>query len=171
MCGAWHRRPTALARKSPAEGPRRVRAGPVPNGRVRTPDRRHVRNGLRAAGEEALERLQELFAAERHALPGRALGTRAHAVVLERRVRSLERVAELEALPHVVVAARLVRRAVLRVHGPAHRPQRPGASLDPDHDPLGRTRVVASVDDPLGEAPGRLLGLHEPDYTIASWPA
>ncbi len=74
-------------------------------------------------------------------------------VVLERRICLLERVFELVPLEDVVVGARLVARAVLRVDRAADRPQCTGLALDPDHDPLRRACVVEPVEDPLGEAP------------------
>ena len=89
-------------------------------------------------------------------------------VVLERLVRSLERVLELEALEDVVVGPRLVARPVLQVHGPADRPDPALLALDPDHDPLLGARVVDAV-----EARARRTGLpasaaSRPEDTIAA---
>src|SRR4051794_41445099 len=73
-------------------------------------------------------------------------------VVLERLVRPLERVVELEALEEIVVLPGLVTRPVLDVHRAPDRPQGAWAALDPDADPLGRPRVVDPRELPLGEA-------------------
>src|SRR5207253_431752 len=78
-------------------------------------------------------------------------------VVLERLVRGHERVGQLVAPEDVVVAPRLVARAVLRVDRPAHGPQRAGKPLDPDHHPLRLAPVVDAVDLALGEPGGRSL--------------
>ncbi len=74
-------------------------------------------------------------------------------VVLERRVRLLERVLELVALEDVV--ARLRRLAVpeLRIDDPADRPHGAGLPLDPDDDPLLPTGVVDPVEHPLRKPP------------------
>jgi hypothetical protein len=66
-------------------------------------------------------------------------------VVLHRLVCRLERVLELVALEEVVVVPGLVALAVLRVHRPAHGPERAGLALDPDDDALLAPLVV----DPL----------------------
>ena len=76
------------------------------------------------------------------------------AVVLERPVRGVERVVELVPLPDDVVGARLRRRGA-RGSPPCDHPQRARPPLDPDDDPLGASRVVPSVHDPLGEPPRR----------------
>lgn len=89
-------------------------------------------------------------------------------VVLERVVRGLERVVELETLEHVIVPAGLVCCAVLGVHGPSHGPERPLLALDPDQDGLLDARVVDSVDDALGEAALRGFPPHGHKDTIGS---
>src|SRR5215212_8193727 len=112
--------------------------------------------GRLPAEEVLLERLQQLFPAERLHLRDRAVAFGHDAVVLQRRVRDVDAVVELVALPDVVVRARLVRGAMLRVDGTTDRPQRAGATLDPDDDPLVATGVVATDDDPFGETTARL---------------
>jgi hypothetical protein len=127
-----------------------------------------VAGDVRSAAEEvALEGLEQLFAAEGAYAAGAAVVLGDDHVVLERRVRALEAVLELVPLPHVVVGARLVGLAMLRVDDAADGPERARPPLDPDHDPFVTARVVASVDYPLGEAPGLQWGLHGGDYTIA----
>jgi hypothetical protein len=118
--------------------------------------------------EPALERLQKLDAGKRPELLLTAVALRDAQVVLEALVRSEERVLELEALEYVVVSSRLVRGPVLRVHGPAHGPERPLLALDPDEDGLLDARVVDSVDDTLGEAAFRGLPPHGYKDTIGS---
>src|SRR5262249_8182476 len=92
------------------------------------------------------------------------------AIVLECGVRGFERVVELVALPQPVAAVVVADRSELRVHGPADRPQCAGASVDPDHDPLGGTGVVASFHNALCESPGRLRSLHRLEYTKSRLP-
>src|SRR6059058_5786385 len=95
--------------------------------------------------EPPLQRAEELLAEERPDLRvGSVLLGDAH-VVLERRVRRLERIDQLVALEDVVVPAGLVAAPVLRVDRAADRPQRAGQPLDPDHDPLGLAPVVDPV--------------------------
>jgi hypothetical protein len=87
-------------------------------------------------------------------------------VVLERLVRSLQRIVELEALEDIVVSAGLVRRTMLRVDGPPDSPESALLALDPDEDGLLDARVVDSVDDTLGEAPLSGLPPHGHKDTI-----
>src|SRR5213078_1908336 len=75
-------------------------------------------------------------------------------------VRSRERVLELVALEEIVVAARLVARTVLRVHGASHGPERALLARDPDHDRLLCPCVVDAVNDPFGEAALRRFPPH-----------
>jgi len=82
-------------------------------------------------------------------------------VVLERVVRSGQRVLELVALEEIVVAPGLVARPVLRVDSAANSPERALLALDPDHDCLLRTGVVDAVDDPFGEAALRRFPPHK----------
>jgi hypothetical protein len=89
-------------------------------------------------------------------------------IVLERVVRYLERIVELEALEHVIVPAGLVCCAVLGVDRPAHGPERALLALDPDQDALLDARVVEPVDDALGEAALRGLPPHKYKDTIES---
>jgi len=120
------------------------------------------------AEEQPLEGLQQLLADERPDLRAAAVLFRDDRVVLERRVRRFEAVIQLVALPQPVVLARHVGLTKLRVHDATDGPHRARQPLDPDHDPLGLTAVVASVHDPFGEAPSRTGCLHEPDYTRAA---
>jgi hypothetical protein len=119
--------------------------------------------------EEPLEWAEQLLAAERPDATVEPVVLGHDAVVLERSVRRLERIVELVALPEPVAVV-VADRAELRVHRPADRPQRTGASVDPDHDPLGGTRVVTSFDDALCESPGRLRSLHDSEYTKSRLP-
>jgi len=106
------------------------------------------------AEKVALERLQQLVAHERlDLLVAPVLFEHTH-VVLQRGVRKLERVFELVALEHVVVAVRLVGRPMLWIDGAADRPHCPRLALDPDHDPLLRTRVIDACEHALGEPAG-----------------
>jgi hypothetical protein len=73
-------------------------------------------------------------------------------VVLQRVVRSPERVVELVTLEQIVVAPRLVARTVLRIDGTTHGPERALLALDPDHDGLLGPRVVDTADDSFGKA-------------------
>jgi hypothetical protein len=73
-------------------------------------------------------------------------------VVLQRVVRSPERVVELVTLEQIVVAPRLVARTVLRIDGTAHCPERALLALDPDHDGLFGAGVVDTADDSFGKA-------------------
>src|SRR5205807_1065779 len=94
---------------------------------------------------------------------------RRHAqVVLERRVRPLERVLELVALEEIVVRPRVVARPVLRIDGTPNRPHGARLALDPDHDPLVRAEIVDAGNDPLREAPLPGVPLHRPEDTIAA---
>jgi hypothetical protein len=115
----------------------------------------------------ALERLEQLVAHERLRSGVAPVLLEHPHVVLERRVRGLERVVQLVPLEDVVVPARLVARAVLRIHGAPHRPQRPLLPLDPDDDALLAALVVDAVEDTLGEAALRRLPLHDRKDTIA----
>jgi hypothetical protein len=121
-----------------------------------------------ATKEPALERLQQLAAGERLQLLRMAVALRHAQVVLERIVRSRERVVELEALEHVIVRAGLVAGSVLGVDSPADSPERATLALDPDEDGLLDARVVDAVDDTLGEAALRRLPPHEHKDTIGS---
>ena len=80
-------------------------------------------------------------------------------------VRRLQRVVELVADEDVVLLVRLGRGAELLVHRPADRPDRTGAPLDPDHDPLLAPGVVPSIQDALDVDPSRVSGLHPVEYT------
>src|SRR5262249_59563260 len=60
----------------------------------------------------------------------------------------------------VVVAARLVARAVLRIDRAPDGPERACLALDPDDDRLLGARVVDSVNDPFGEAALRRFPPH-----------
>src|SRR5262245_28583734 len=114
----------------------------------------------RVTEEKPLEWAEQLLAAERPDTTVEAVVLGHDAVVLERGVRSLERIVELVALPETVAVVVSDGRE-LRVHRPADCPQCAGASIDPDHDPLGGTGVVATFDDALCEPPGRLRSLHD----------
>jgi hypothetical protein len=72
------------------------------------------------------------------------------------------------ALPDVVLDARLVGGAVLKVDGAAHRPHAAGLALDPDDHALQLSRVVPTGHRALREAPASRKGLHALDYTIAT---
>jgi hypothetical protein len=120
------------------------------------------------AKEPSFQRLQKLVAGEGPELLLAAVALRDAEVVLQALVRGEERVLELEALEHVVVSSRLVRLPVLRVHRPAHGPERPLLALDPDEDGLLDARIVDSVDDALGEAAFRGLPPHGHKDTIGS---
>src|SRR5918992_1621129 len=98
--------------------------------------------------EPALEGLQELLPRERPDASVEALVLEHAHVVFERSVRGLERVVELVALEHVVVAAGHVAGTVLGAHDAADRPQRPRTALDPEDDALLR----AVIADPLQDA-------------------
>ena len=129
---------------------------PIPDANLRWPAARR-----RSAAEEvALERLEQLLAAERPRGLVAAVLLRDDDLVLERRVRSLEAVLELEALPEVVVLPRRVALAVLRVDDPADGPHGAGPALDPDQHALERADIVPPFDDPLCEAPRPGLGFH-----------
>ena len=104
------------------------------------------------ARRTTLERLEALVARERPQVLGAAVRLGDGHVVLERRVRVLERVVELVALEDVVVGPRLV--ASLRCCGLTARPTahtRAGLALDPDDDALLAPGVVDSVEHPLRE--------------------
>jgi hypothetical protein len=109
----------------------------------------------------ALERPQELLAGERLRRQLLPVLDAHPSVVVERVVCALERVLELVALEDVVVSARLVGAAVLRVDRPPDRPQRAGLPLDPDHDSLGRARIVDTLQNSLGEDGARAAALHD----------
>src|SRR4051812_9183871 len=82
--------------------------------------------------EPALERAQALVALEWVRRRRDPVLLRDAEIGVERRVRVLERVVELIPLEHVVVAARLVGPAVLRVDDTADRPDAALLALDPD---------------------------------------
>ena len=88
-------------------------------------------------------------------------------IVLERGVRLLERVLELVALEDVVVAARRMIVALLRVDRATDGPDRAGLTLDPDDDALVVPRVVHSVEQTLRKPCAVRRDLHTTDYTIA----
>ena len=120
--------------------------------------------------EPLLERLQQLVPLERdHALEHPVLLEHAD-VVLQRGVRGLEAVVDLEALEHVVVVARLVALAELRVDRTAHGPDRAGLPLDPQDDVLRGAGVVDPAQDTLGEPARGVELLHRGKDTIAPWP-
>jgi len=121
---------------------------------------------LAAPEEEPLQGLEELLTAKRLHLAGASVVLRDDHVVLECSVRSPETVVELVPLPEVVVVARLTSVSQIGVDHAPDGPQRARLALDPNHDLLGSTRVVATGDDAFGEAPLRRGGLHETDYTI-----
>ena len=73
-------------------------------------------------------------------------------IVLKSVVCGGKGVVELVPFEEIVVTARLVARAILRIDRPANSPERPLLPLDPDQDGLLYARVVDSVDDSLGEA-------------------
>jgi len=87
-------------------------------------------------------------------------------VVLERGVRLLERVDQLEAFEDVVVASRVASVPLLGVHGAADSPERACLSLDPDDDVLLVPGVVDPSEHPLREPPAVGRDLHCSDYTI-----
>src|SRR5439155_5156066 len=118
--------------------------------------------------EPALERTEDLCSLEgaNARRPAVALGDAG--VVLERLVRRVERALQLAPLEDLVDRARLVARPVLRVDGPAHRPETALLTLDPDHDALTRAGVVESLEDPLDEAACLLLSGQQQKDTIAS---
>jgi|SRR5665213_940170 len=95
-----------------------------------------------------------------------ALGHRE--IVLERGVRLVERILELEALEDVVLQARQLAVSLLGIHDPADRPDGPGLPLDPKDNVLLVSGVIESSEHPLREpaAVGRVW--HWFDYTIAS---
>lgn len=95
---------------------------------------------------------------------GAAVRLRDGEVVLERAVRTFERVLELVPLEDVVVATRRVRSAVMRIDGAANGPNRASLALDPDDDAFLVTDVVDPMELPLREPAA--VGLHEADYTI-----
>src|SRR4029450_9398575 len=104
--------------------------------------------------EPAFQGPQQLVARER--LAGRdttVLGGDA-GIVVERRVRLLERVLELVALEQIVVGVRLLAATVLRVDGSPDSPDGAGLALDPDHYALRDACVVDSLEHPLGEDGG-----------------
>src|SRR5207249_9042181 len=86
--------------------------------------------------------------------------------VLERGVRVLERIDQLEALEHVVAGLHGVPVPQLRVDDPAHGPDGAGLALDPDHDALVATRVVDPPEHPLSKPTAVGGDLH--DATIQS---
>jgi hypothetical protein len=87
-------------------------------------------------------------------------------VVLERRVRLLERIVELVALEDVVVATGSVVVSLVCVHRAADGPDRTGLPLDPDDDALLSTGIVDSLEHPLREPTAVGRSLHDADYTI-----
>jgi hypothetical protein len=112
--------------------------------------------------EPLLERLQELVALERaDALVEHPVLLEDTHVVLERRVRGLQAVVELEALEHVVVGPRRIAGAVLGVDRTAHGPDGARLPLDPEDDMLVDPGVVDAAQDTLGETPRGVELLHE----------
>src|SRR5438132_13816503 len=95
-----------------------------------------------------------------------AVALRHGEVVLERGVRLVERIRELEALEDVVVLARRRAVAAFRIDHATDCPDRTGLALDPDEDALFAAAVVDPSEHPLREpaAVGR-RDLHCPDYT------
>jgi hypothetical protein len=83
---------------------------------------------------------------------GLAVPLRHAQVVLQRVIRSSERVVELITFEEIIVTSRLVARTVLRIDGTTHRPERALLALDPDHDGLLGPRVVDTADDSFGKA-------------------
>ena len=65
-----------------------------------------------------------------------------------------------EALEDDVVRPRVVRGPQVRVHGTADRPKRPGASVDPEDDPLLVPSVVYAGQCPLCDPPRVGPALH-----------
>ncbi len=88
-------------------------------------------------------------------------------VVLEGRVRLLERVLELVALEDVVACLGLGAVPELRVDNPPDGPESAGLSLDPDEDALLTTGVVDPLEHPLREPSAVGGDPHGSDYTIA----
>src|SRR5262249_19139305 len=118
-----------------------------------------------ATEEEAFERLEQLLAPERLDLAAEAVVLGDDHVVLERDVRGLDAVVELVTDEHVVLLVPLRGGAEVLVDRPAHGPHGAGAALDPDHDPLGASGVVPSIQDALDIDTSRVGGLHDVEYT------
>src|SRR5262249_22229328 len=124
----------------------------------------------------ALEAPPQLLARERLAGRGAAVLGRDASVIVERRIRLLERVLQFVTLEEIVVRVRLFGAPVLRIDGPADRPDRAGLPFDPDHDAFHHAPIVDSLEHPLGEdggpvtptLPARTLARAVP--RIESWP-
>jgi hypothetical protein len=127
-----------------------------------------VTDGSAVAEEPALERLQQLVADERLRVDVAPVLLEDADVVLERRVRRIERVLQLVALEDVVVPPRLGARPMVRIDRSSDGPDRSGLALDPDDDALVAAFVVDSCENAFGEAAFRLLPLHEGKDTIAA---
>jgi hypothetical protein len=102
-----------------------------------------------AAEEPALQQRENFLARERARVGVTPVLLEHPHVVLERVVRTIERVAQLVPLEHHVLRAGLVGLAKVRVDCTANRPHRTGATLDPDHDPLLFADVVDAGQRPL----------------------
>jgi hypothetical protein len=87
-------------------------------------------------------------------------------IVLERGIRLLECVLELEPFEDVVLGARQLAVTLLGIHDPADRPDGAGLPLDPKDDVLFVSGVIEPSEHPLREstAVGRIW--HRLDYTI-----
>src|SRR5581483_2377871 len=128
--------------------------------------------GSRAAEDPLLQGLQQLVPRERMDELPVAVALRDREIVLERLVRLLQRVPELVPLEHVVVRTRALRRAPVRVHRPADRPDAAVLPFDPDHDRLRLAVRVDSAEHPLREPSAVGGGLHDSDdYNSTPRPA
>src|SRR5207249_3218683 len=108
---------------------------------------------LSVTKKPALERLEQLVAGELGQRGGLAVLLGDALVVAQAAVRGLEAVVELVALEDVVVGARGVGRAQVRVDGASHSPDSAGLALDPDHDALLAAVLVHAHELSLGKAP------------------
>ena len=96
-----------------------------------------------------------------------AVALRHGEIVLERGVRLIECVLELEPLEDVVVGARSLAVPLLRVDGAADGPHGACLPLDPKDDVLLVSGVVESPEHPLREPAAVGRDVHCFDYTIA----
>src|SRR6266540_551466 len=142
--------PIRAFRRPPHRGCGRERARHLP--RAGRPDRSFRLSVGRVAEKPAFEGLEQLFLGERLDVLVDALLGRDVEIVADGVVGGLQRVTHLVALEDEIVGTRSRHCAVPWIDGPAHGPDGPRPSLDPDDDLVAGPVLAHGVNDPFGEA-------------------